>query len=185
MIAFGCATTSEETFRAGAAEAIERSAERDSPLLRRHGHDDDAIGALCNEMLDWAAAQDDLEAFVLLAEEAAAEDGSLAARVRRWLATRPDDAVIAGDGAVVLPPRAARELRFDAALAVPFDCAVADLRHQTGARGYTVVAHDLGLTRTSPCKQLGDRARLVRGHVAVRRKWEADLERGGGRGDGA
>ena len=113
MIAFGCATTSEETFRAGAAEAIESSAEGDSPLLRRHGGE--AIGALCNEMLDWAAAQDDLEAFVLLAEETSVGDGGVATRVRHWLATRPHGAVIGGDGVVVLPHDAARELRFDPA----------------------------------------------------------------------
>ena len=183
MIAFGCATTSEETFRAGAAEAIESSAEGDSPLLRRHGGE--AIGALCNEMLDWAAAQDDLEAFVLLAEETSVGDGGVATRVRHWLATRPHGAVIGGDGVVVLPHYAARELRFDGSLAVPFDCAVADLRRQAHARGYAVVAHDLGLMRANPCTRLGDRARLVRGHVAVRRKWERDLEGGGDSDDGS
>ena len=182
MIGFGCATTSEAVFRAGAARAIESAAELDSPLLRRHG--EDAVAALCNDMLDQAAEQGDLEAFVLLAEEVSLEQDGLPAKVRGLLAADADVALIgmaegrrsheveSFDGRVVVfSPSALRELRFDSALSVPFECAVADLCHEARARGRRIVASDLGLTRPFLCKKLGDHGRLVRGGVVVQRKW--------------
>lgn len=187
MIGFGCVTTSEQVFRAGAARAIECSAELDSPLLRRHGGD--AVGALCNDMLDRATERDVLEAFVLLAEGVSLEEEGFLTKVRRSLATHADAALIGMadrrrsstvdllDGRVVVfSPWALGKLRFDDALAVPFDCAVADLCYEARARGRRIVADDLGLVRPILCQRLGDRGRLVRGSVVVRRKWTAGLE---------
>ena len=72
MIAFGCATTDEGEFRAYAAPAIERVAEADSLLMRRHGYE--SIHEPYNEMLDQAAQRDDLEAVVLLHQDLSIDD---------------------------------------------------------------------------------------------------------------
>jgi hypothetical protein len=187
VIAFGCATTSERKFRAGAGATIERVAEPDSIFLRRHGSEDTVIG-LCNEMLDRAAGHRALEAFVLLAEDVALEDRGLPAKLRRLLATHADVGLIgtAGRGGtrdvttldghfVVLASHAVRELRFDESLAVPLHCAVDDLSRTARVLGQRVIAADFRPTRSALCPRLGDRGRLVRGGVAVRRKWAKDL----------
>ncbi len=195
MIGFGCVTTSEPEFRAGAAEVIELAAEPDSLLMRRHGKA--PVGPLCNEMLDVAAEWDDLEAFVLLAEDvttppnatAAGWGSAFLAELRRLLVPSSDVALIGAAGgldldkvdlldgcAVVFSPWALRELRFDDALAVPFDCGVADLCHQAQARDRLVATGKFDLGRAALCRRLGDRGRLVRGKVAVWRKWSVDLE---------
>jgi hypothetical protein len=138
-------------------------------------------------MLARASEHGGLEAFVLLAEDASLVDDGVLAKVKRQLTANPGAALLgmpdlggfheAGtlDGRVVVfSPWAIRELRFDEALDVPLDCAIADLCHQAHARDRSVVASDFGLLRHVLCKKLGDRGRLVRGAVAVHRKWATD-----------
>lgn len=182
VIGFGCVTANDEEFKGGAAQAIESVAEADSLLLRRH--DPESVGAPCNDMLDRASERTDLEAFVLMAEDVSFERPGFAARLRELLSTDPDialalaterlaDVRLLGGGLLVFTPTAAAELRFDATLDVPFGCAVADICRQARARGRRVVAGDFGVARPVQCKRLGDRGRLVRGAVALRRKWAA------------
>ncbi len=149
--------------------------------MRRH--DPDAVAAPCNEMLDRAAERGGLEALVLLAEDVSLEVGDFLATLRRLLAAHDDAGLVVGAGSggeahgglVVLTEWALRELRFDEDLEVPFDCAVADLCHQARARGRRVASGDLGVSRATLLRRLGDRGRLVRGTVAVRRKWADSL----------
>jgi GT2 family glycosyltransferase len=91
MIAFGCATTSGQDYLAYAAPGIERVAEEGSLVMRRHGRS--SIQEPYNEMMDEAAARDDLEALVLLHQDIELLDDSLLARVRPLLAD-PRNAVI-------------------------------------------------------------------------------------------
>jgi hypothetical protein len=97
MIAFGCATTDDEEYRAYAAPSIERVAEPGALLMRRHGYD--SIQEPYNEMLDEAGRRDDLEAVVLLHQDLSIEDGQFLAKVRALLAASPDVAVIGSAGA--------------------------------------------------------------------------------------
>jgi hypothetical protein len=97
MIAFGCATTKEQEFRAYAAPAIERVAETDSLLMRRHGYD--SIHEPYNEMLDAASQREDLEAIVLLHQDLSIDDEGFLAKVRGALAASPEIAIIGAAGA--------------------------------------------------------------------------------------
>jgi Glycosyltransferase like family len=97
MIAFGCATTDEREFRAYAAPAIERVAETDSLLMRRHGYP--SIHEPYNEMLDQAARRDDLEAVVLLHQDLSIDDDRFLDKVRGVLAASPDIAIVGAVGA--------------------------------------------------------------------------------------
>lgn len=101
MIAFGCATTDERQFRAHAAPSIERVAESESLLMRRHGHD--SIQEPYNEMLALAAAYENLEALVLLHQDVSIEDPGFMAKVRGLLATSPEVAIIGAAGARDVP----------------------------------------------------------------------------------
>lgn len=104
MIAFGCATTDEREYRAYAAPSIERVAEPDSLLMRRHGYD--SIHEPYNEMLDEAARRDDLEAIVLLHQDLSIEDEGFMAKVRGILAASPEIAIVGAVGARGVPPLA-------------------------------------------------------------------------------
>jgi hypothetical protein len=97
MIAFGCATTSEQEFRAHAAPSIERIAERDSVLMRRHLYD--SIHEPYNEMLEEVAGREDLEAIVLLHQDLAIDDDHFLSKVRGILAASPDIAIVGAAGA--------------------------------------------------------------------------------------
>lgn len=97
MIAFGCATTSEEEYLAYAAPSVQRVAEPDSLVMRRHGYD--SIHAPYNEMLAEAAAREDLEAVVLLHQDVAIDDDAFLAKLRELLAASEDVAVIGVAGA--------------------------------------------------------------------------------------
>jgi len=97
MIAFGCATTDDKQFRAYAAPSIERIAEADSLLMRRHGCD--SIHEPYNEMLDEAAQRQDLEAIVLLHQDLSIDDDDFMTKVRGVLAASPDIAIIGAAGA--------------------------------------------------------------------------------------
>lgn len=101
MIAFGCATTSEREFRAHAGPAIERVAEADSVLMRKHGYD--SIHEPYNEMLEQVAGREDLEAVVLLHQDLSIEDDDFMAKVRGVLAASPDIAIIGVAGARDVP----------------------------------------------------------------------------------
>jgi len=96
MIAFGCATTSEEEYLAHAAPSVQRVAEPDSLPLRRHGYD--SIHEPYNEMLGEAAAHEDLEAVVLLHQDVSIDDPDFLAKVRMILAASPEVAVIGAAG---------------------------------------------------------------------------------------
>lgn len=97
MIAFGCATTDERQYRAHAAPSIERVAEDDSVLMRRHGCG--SIHEPYNEMLDEVAERKDLEAVVLLHQDLSIDDEGFMAKVRGILAASPDVAIIGAAGA--------------------------------------------------------------------------------------
>jgi hypothetical protein len=97
MIAFGCATTSETEYRAYAAPSIERVAEKDSLLMRRHGYD--SIHEPYNEMLDQAAQRDDLEAIALLHQDLTIDDDDFVARIRGIMAASSEIAIIGNVGA--------------------------------------------------------------------------------------
>jgi Glycosyltransferase like family len=97
VIAFGSATTNEREYRAYAAPTVERLAEADSLLMRRHGCD--SIHQPYNEMLAEAAEHDDLEAVVLLHQDVSIEDDLFLPRVRALLAASDDVAVIGSAGA--------------------------------------------------------------------------------------
>jgi len=97
MIAFGCATTDEQQYRAWAAPSIERIAEADSVQMRRHGHG--SIHEPYNEMLDEAARWDDLEAMVLLHQDLEIDDEHFMAKLRGILAASPEIAIVGAAGA--------------------------------------------------------------------------------------
>ena len=101
MIAFGCATTSEEEYALYAGPSIRRLAEPDSLLMRRHGYD--SIHDPYNEMLAEASARDDLEAVVLPHQDMAIDDPHFLAKIRALLAASPDVAVIGAAGACEVP----------------------------------------------------------------------------------
>ncbi len=84
MIAFGCVVGSDEKFRAYARRGIELVREPDSLVLERHGCR--CIFRAYNEMLDEVAPRDDLEALVLLHEDAEILEPDLATRITSWLA---------------------------------------------------------------------------------------------------
>lgn len=97
MIAFGCATTSEEEYLAYAAPSVARVAEPDSLSLRRHGYD--SIHEPYNEMLAEASERDDLEAVVLLHQDLSIDDDAFLAKIRDVLAASDEVAVIGVAGA--------------------------------------------------------------------------------------
>lgn len=97
MIAFGTAITDAEAYREYAAPGIEIAREPDSVVLRHEG-----MGSLFrnyNALLSEASRRDDLEALVLLHQDAEIVDPDLCAKVRRALAD-PDVAVVGCAGAV-------------------------------------------------------------------------------------
>ncbi len=97
MLAFGCATTSAEEYFAYAAPTIERVAESDSLIMRRHGFG--TIHEPYNEMLAAAGERDDLEALILLHQDLSIGDPYFAERVRALLAADERVAVIGAAGA--------------------------------------------------------------------------------------
>ncbi len=191
MIAFACATTGEREFREGAAAAIHRVAEADSLLLRRHGHE--SAASPCNEMLDRAAAEEDLEALVLLAQDVSIEDDDFPRRLRALLAIGPEVAVVGpgdgrgprevealGGGLAALSPWAVRELRFDEALGGPLDCGMVDICRQARALGRRVVAGHIHVHRVSRGLEPAERVRSVRAGAALWRKWAPTSRTGPG-----
>jgi hypothetical protein len=92
VIAFGCATTDEQEFRAHAAPSIERVSETGSLLMRRHGYT--SIHEPYNEMLAEAAEDDDLEAVVLLHQDVSIDDEHFLPKVRGMLAASSETAVL-------------------------------------------------------------------------------------------
>jgi hypothetical protein len=83
MIAFGCSITMPDQFRRCAEPGIRRAAEADSAHYALP-----AVGSIAdsyNAMLDRAAQHDDLEALVLVHQDAELMDGDLCAKVRETL----------------------------------------------------------------------------------------------------
>lgn len=97
MIAFGCATTDDGQYKAYAAPSIERVADADSVLMRRHGQS--SIQEPYNDMLDQAARRDDLEALVLLHQDLSLDDDDFVRRIRGIFAASPDIAIVGNVGA--------------------------------------------------------------------------------------
>jgi hypothetical protein len=83
MIAFGSAVSDEAIFERVALPGIRQVIEPDSVVLTRVGYD--SIQRPYNEMLDEAAARDDLEALVLLHQDLELLDDSLLRRARAAL----------------------------------------------------------------------------------------------------
>lgn len=188
MIAFGCATSDERQFRAGAANAIEAVAERDSLLLRRQVGD--SFAAPCDDMLAEAAGHDDLEALVLVDQSVPRLDVELPTRLRGALAASADVAVIGmadvagareveavGGAVLALSAWAARELRCDPSVSGALDPLALDLCLQARARGRRVVALEaLGAASGERWPwPAAERHAWVQSIAAARRKWGASL----------
>lgn len=97
MIVFGAAVTSPETYDSFAAPGIRRAAEPDSEVLVHQ-----SAGSLFrnyNLLLDKAAEHEDLEALVLVHQDAEIADEGFAASVRAAL-SGPDVAIVGCVGAV-------------------------------------------------------------------------------------
>jgi Glycosyltransferase like family len=97
MIAFGCSITRPELFRTCAEPGIRRAAEADSEVYELA-----AIGTIArgyNALLERAAARDDLEALVLVHQDAEIVDADLCATLRRTLAD-PEVGLIGCVGAI-------------------------------------------------------------------------------------
>ena len=157
MIAIGCVTTDERAFRAHGAVTISTLDEGSSLLLRQH--DSERFDGPYNEMLGTAAAREQLEAVVLVHQNAVVvDDDRIAARIRRLLAASSEIAVLgsvaggapretaAVDGTLlVLSPWAVRTLRFDAVAGYSVDACARDISLQARASGQRVVAAPLGV----------------------------------------
>lgn len=184
MIAVACATNDERAFRAAAAPTMERIAEGSSLLLRRHHCD--AVDEPYNEMLSIAGERDDLEAIVLVHQNALTDPASdVLARVRALLATSPEVAVVGSvrDGGpreiamangtlLALSAWAARNLRFDPAMGGSPDAGAQDLSLQARAAGKRVLGARLGAECAWVPEDPGSRRRQLDALVALRRKWE-------------
>lgn len=97
MIAFGTSITKPEVYSRCARAGIERASEPSSELIAA-----DAVGSISksyNQLLDRARELEDLEAFVLVHQDAEIVDADFCAKVRSTLAD-PDVAVIGCVGAV-------------------------------------------------------------------------------------
>ncbi len=97
MIAFGCAITEEEIYRRYAEPGIQRAAEPDSVVFARA-----SAGSLFrsyNVLLDEVADRDDLEALVLLHQDAEIVDPDLCRKLREAFAD-PDVALVGCAGAI-------------------------------------------------------------------------------------
>lgn len=185
MIAICCATTDERTFAAGAAHTVRALDEVDSPLLRRH-RCGSAEGPY-NEMLAAAAARDDLEAVVFVHEGAVVDARvEVMARIRALLEASEHVAAIgAADGVrarevatadgtlLALSAWAARNLRFDPALAADADASAQDISLRARAEGRRVLAAPLGVVRALPGRVgRAERQGQLDAMVELRRKWE-------------
>jgi hypothetical protein len=184
MIAFGCATTDERLFRAGAAVAIEAAADRDSLLMRRRV--EGSFAGPYDEMMAEAAGHGDLEALVLVGQSVSRLAGDLPARARALLAADPAVAVVGpaavegarevesvGGALLVLSAWAVRELRCDPSVSDALDPLAIDLCFQARARGRRVVGSDAlgteaGERRAWPA---AERRAWVRSFAAAQRKW--------------
>ena len=97
MIVFGTAVTDPDTYDRCAAPGIQRASEQDSVILAHQ-----TAGSLFrnyNLLLDMAAEHEDLEALVLVHQDAELDDLDFAAKVREGLRD-PDVAVVGCVGAV-------------------------------------------------------------------------------------
>lgn len=81
MIAFGTAISDRAIYEQVALPGIMRFAEADSLILTREGYD--SIQQPCNEIMDEAAEQADLEALILLHQDLELADDTLLPRTRR------------------------------------------------------------------------------------------------------
>jgi hypothetical protein len=97
MFVFGTAITKPDVFRMCAEPGIQRAAEPDSVVYAR-----DAIGSIFasyNALLDAAAAHEDLEALVLVHQDAEIGDAELCAKAREALAD-PATGIVGCVGAI-------------------------------------------------------------------------------------
>jgi hypothetical protein len=97
MIAFGCSITTPEVYERYAGPGIRVAAEPDSPVFAYA-----AVGSVArtyNLILDQVVARDDLEALVLVHQDAEITDRQLCEKLRRVLRD-PDVAVVGCVGAV-------------------------------------------------------------------------------------
>src|ERR1700704_2092369 len=97
MIAFGCAVTRPDVYRECAALGIARAAEPGSAVF--DGPSAGTIFQSYNALLDRAAGLDDLEALVLVHQDAEIVDADFCAKLRAALSS-PDVGVVGCVGAV-------------------------------------------------------------------------------------
>lgn len=190
MIAFGCATTDERAFRAGGARAIEAIDEGDSLLLRRHRYD--SIDVPLNDMMATAASLHELEALVLVHQDAVLETpGGLLESIRDLFGADRSVAVIwgaepssaRGEGEeptatlLALSPWAVRNLRFDPDMGGSADASAHDVALQARAAGYRALALPLAVSRSSAPQEPLLRRRELEARVELRRKWASGASR--------
>jgi hypothetical protein len=183
MIAIGCATTDERAFRAAAAATIESLDEGNSLLLRHHQCE--SIDGPYNEILAVAGEREDLEAVVLVHQDATIEaESALLSTVRRTFAEDDEVAMVAAIAtgeptewrdlilaAAVLSPWAARNLRFDPAVGGSADASVRDIGLQVEASDRRALAMPLGVGRAWAPSVPDVRRRELSARVALERKW--------------
>jgi len=97
MIAFGCSITKPEVFRRCAEPGLRRAAEPDSEVYARAATG--PIARSYNALLDAAAERTDLEALVLVHQDAEIVDADLCATIRACLSD-PDVGVVGCCGAI-------------------------------------------------------------------------------------
>src|SRR4051812_42117693 len=97
MIAFGCSITKPDQYRRCAEPGIRRAAEADSVRFEMPAAG--TIARSYNALLDQAAVRQDLEALVLVHQDAEVVDADLCAKVRAALRD-PDVAVVGCAGAL-------------------------------------------------------------------------------------
>jgi hypothetical protein len=152
-------------------------------LLRRHGHG--SAGAPCNEMIEVAASREDLEAVVLVHQDAVVDPGAdPVAAIRSLLGGEGEATTIVGvaDGpspdpfdwiatAVVLSASAARDLRFDPAFGASADASAQDLALRAQAGGCRALAARLGIGRASSPRAPAARRAELGAMVELRGRW--------------
>jgi len=185
MIAIGCATTDERAFRAAGAPTIEAIDEGDSLLMRHHGFE--SIDVPFNEMIAAAAAREDLEALLLVHQDALLEPKrDLPRLVRELLVAEKDLAMVwaAAKGfsmrhrddvsatLLALSPWTVQKLRFDPTVGGSADASAEDLALQAQAAGRCALPAKMGVVRSRMPQPPATRRRELQARVEVRRKWD-------------
>jgi hypothetical protein len=197
MIAFGCSITSPEAYERFAGPGIRLAAEPDSRVFAHS-----AAGTIFrsyNLILEQVAALADLEALVLLHQDAEIVGADFCAQLRRAL-SEPDVAVVGCVGAagvrsiawwegavtrrgqvdvldgfvLALAPWTVRNLRFDESVGTRVRGHELDLCLQARAAGHKVLAADLPVVHRHSEVLVTRPESWMEDHMAVAERWDAD-----------